>query len=92
MEKEYESQIMTLEWARARDGWLSGICLCLARRLKIPVAMVRIGWILAVFLLGSGLFSYFIFAVSLPLEGDQKKAYQKRFFRRVPTDLSQHGT
>lgn len=79
MEKENASALTNLEWARARDGWLSGVCLLFARRLKIPVAMVRIAWILAAFLFGSGIFSYFIFAISLPLQGGREKAYRKRF-------------
>ena len=79
MEKANASELTGLEWARDPDGWLSGVCLLFARRQKIPVAMVRIAWILATFFFGSGLFSYFILALSLPLQGDREKAYQKRF-------------
>lgn len=56
---------------KSRDGIISGVCLGLSERLDIGVGWLRLAWIISVAFLGTGLFLYIIFAISLPQEGQQ---------------------
>lgn len=54
---------------RPRDGrMIAGVCAAVARRFEIDVTWVRLGWVLAVVLLGVGILIYLILWIVIPEE------------------------
>lgn len=54
---------------RTRNGrMISGVCAGLADYFDIDPTIVRLGWLIAVFCFGGGLFAYLIAALVIPNE------------------------
>lgn len=64
---------------RSPQGWMAGVCAGVAKRLDVPVGLVRLLWIGSIFFLGVGFLFYFICAVCLPLEGFEHRADEPKF-------------
>jgi phage shock protein PspC (stress-responsive transcriptional regulator) len=57
------------EWYRAREGRLiAGVCRGLSNRFGVPVAALRLGFLLSLFLGGGGLIVYVAFWIAMPLQ------------------------
>jgi phage shock protein PspC (stress-responsive transcriptional regulator) len=57
------------EWYRARQGrWLGGVSRGLANHFRIPVAAVRLGFLLSVLFGGWGVVAYVALWIAMPLE------------------------
>jgi phage shock protein PspC (stress-responsive transcriptional regulator) len=57
------------EWTRAREGaWLGGVCRGLATRFGLPVAAVRLAFVLGAILAFWGAVAYLALWVLMPLE------------------------
>ena len=66
-------------WVRSTDGILAGVCEGLGKRFGIDPWLLRLGWLVSVFALGTGLVLYFILAFCLPREDQISKAFNKTF-------------
>jgi phage shock protein C len=54
---------------RPRDGiMIGGVCAAFARFFGVDVTLVRIGWVVLVLLLGTGILAYLICWVVIPQE------------------------
>jgi phage shock protein C len=59
----------TREWTRARDGkLLAGICRGLSNRFGVPVAAVRLVFLLSILFGGWGVLAYVALWIAMPLE------------------------
>lgn len=57
------------EWTRARSQrMLAGVCRGLATRFGVPVAALRLGFVLSVLLGGWGILAYLALWIAMPLE------------------------
>ncbi len=54
-------------WVRSKDGWIAGVCAGLAKHFGIKPWIMRVIWIVSIFLFVPILF-YFVLAFSLPRE------------------------
>lgn len=69
---------MVHRWVRAKDGALFGVCKGVARAMNLPVGMVRLVWLICVFLGGVGLGVYLLLALTLPREDKMQAALRPR--------------
>jgi|JI10StandDraft_1071094.scaffolds.fasta_scaffold544773_3 phage shock protein PspC (stress-responsive transcriptional regulator) len=79
-----------LKWVRAEDGIIGGICLQLARELKIDPWLVRAAWLMTVCIFGTGLLAYIALIIALPRTDRLDKANEKMVLG-VCLRLSQRG-
>lgn len=56
----------TAKWVRAEDGIIGGVCLSLARELQLDPWLVRVAWLMSVFVLGTGILAYVACVIALP--------------------------
>jgi phage shock protein C len=66
-------------WVRSQEGIFAGVCEGVGRRFGIDPWVIRLGWLLSVFALGTGLFLYIILAFCLPREDQLSEAYKNKF-------------
>lgn len=64
------------KWKRSIDGWLGGVCEGLGNSFNIEPNLIRILWVLSIFIFGTGLAIYLILALTLPRE-DQVMSYHE---------------
>ena len=70
--------ITNRKWVRSKDGWISGVIEGLAKGHGFDPNMLRLIWLLSVFVFGSGILVYLFLSFVLPREDrindyDQKK-------------------
>ena len=65
-------------WVRSTDGILAGVCEGVGRRFDIDPWVIRLGWLISVFALGTGLILYVIIATCLPREDQIGMAHKKK--------------
>ena len=73
------SNIQSKQWYRSNEGLIAGVCEGLGRRFDVDPWLVRIGWLISVLALGTGLLLYVILAFCLPREDALIEAQEKRF-------------
>lgn len=67
-----------LRWVRStQDSVLAGVCGGLARELDLPTWLVRLAWVLSVFIFGMGVLAYIACVIALPREDRQELARNK---------------
>ncbi|MBX7247144.1 MAG: PspC domain-containing protein [Candidatus Sumerlaeaceae bacterium] len=54
------------EWYRSRHGMIAGVCLGLSEQFHISVTLLRLGFVLSLFLGGAGFVAYVVLAVVMP--------------------------
>lgn len=65
-------------WARASDGIFAGVCKGLADRLGVDPWLVRVLWLLAVCVFGTGLAIYIMLAIAFPRADKMQDAHKKK--------------
>lgn len=64
------------KWTRSQDGWIAGVCEGLGRSFGVEPNLLRVIWVIAIFIFGTGLILYPILAFTLPRE-DRLNAYSE---------------
>lgn len=67
-----------LQWVRADDGIIGGVCLQLARQISADPWVVRLIWLAASVFLGIGFGVYLLCLLALPRTDKLEKAYDKK--------------
>lgn len=70
--------VKTLRWTRSENGIFAGVCQGMAEALDIDVVLLRIGWVLSIFLLGFGVLFYIALALALPRRDKVGTAYDDK--------------
>ncbi|MCB0411267.1 MAG: PspC domain-containing protein [Bdellovibrionales bacterium] len=65
-------------WTRSPDGLIAGVCKGVAEALDLEVWLVRLVWVLSIFLLGFGVLLYIALAFSLPRSDKLEQAYDDK--------------
>jgi phage shock protein PspC (stress-responsive transcriptional regulator) len=67
-----------MRWVRSENGIIGGVCTNIAQQLGVDVWMVRLLWIAAVVLAGTGVLAYILCLIALPRTDKLDKAYDRK--------------
>lgn len=59
------------------EGWLMGVCSGLSYRLGVPTWILRIAFLLTLFVFGTGLFAYLLIGIFAPSAGTPSDYYRR---------------
>jgi phage shock protein C len=90
MDQVPNQSLQSLKWVRAEDGIIGGVCLALARQLKVEVLWVRIIWLLSFLIFGTGALIYLLCVLALPRTDQLDHAMDKKILG-VCTRLAQRS-
>lgn len=72
------SLTQSLKWVRAEDGIIGGVCLGLARQMNVDPWMVRLAWLTALLIFGTGVLAYLLCVLAFPRTDRLSSAYDKK--------------
>ena len=65
---ESTPKIYRQKWIRSQEGWIAGVCEGLGQSFNVSPNLLRLVWLVSIFAFGTGLFFYFLLAITLPSE------------------------
>jgi phage shock protein PspC (stress-responsive transcriptional regulator) len=72
--------IPTLQWVRASDGLIGGVCKGMCDSFGFPVWALRLAWLFLLLWFGTGAFLYIICWIAFPREDKIPEALQGKIF------------
>lgn len=68
------------KWKRSINGWIGGVCEGLAESFELNPNLVRVLWVLSIFIFGTGFVAYLVLWATLPREDELISYHQDKFF------------
>ncbi len=67
-----------LKWVRAEDGIIGGVCLGFSRQMNVDPWLIRLVWLAALLIFGTGVLAYILCVLALPRTDRLETAYDKK--------------